>query len=361
MTVRAVYLHLGWSMAHPFSPRRWTVEEWRRWVDQLPGAGVNRLVLWPMFELIGPEPDAGERDWLEVLRAVRGQCRARDMEFFLGSSPNAAARPSALAVPFADRDARQLDFVHPEAPEFKGAVLEHRLRLLQACGGADGWWWIDGDPGVSLGTAPSAFARLVADFDRLATPSFPALRTAYWMWGGWTDRRGEPAGWRERPQDYWSAPARLLLDSPLAPRLEFWCCWPGHAASLPAGARALSFPYNRLEPEPSIPWTAHDGGPAGGDILNLQTPCLRTPALFGEEGWEAVERRWCWSAGSLERIRPAWRRLSGAVSALEADRADPSGRAAFRAALAAWRDLTGFRCPARRGLLRQLAQEIGDG
>jgi hypothetical protein len=117
------------------------------------------------------------------------------------------------------------------------------------------------------------------------------------MWAGWS-QTSFAESWQNAPQDAWrEVIAGLLRHAPEPWRVN--ACWPGHFQTLREQGqlhRALYFPYNALEYEPSFPLTnwqprPHDPLPAAlrripaqdhplGLMANAQSHCLQLPHIY---------------------------------------------------------------------------------
>ena len=187
------------------------------------------------------------------------------------------------------------------------------------------------------------------------------------MWGGWTQELNSELNWRSERQDYWKTPATRLFEAIPSDRLEFWCSWEGHYKSLkklPAKVNWSYFPYHQLEPEPSIPFSAHGEEKSSHEvwreepktesvIYNLQTPCLRHASVqaFGESmtpinkktaDWNDVQKKWLWSRDSLSELKPFWEEIQNRLKKDESE---------IQPLLVKWLDFIEFSSTAKRGIL----------
>ena len=251
-TTRGMYAHLHWWYNHPYALRSWTLDDWKRYVDLLTHLGFNPIQMWPMMELIphpmSPEDEAYLRKYAAVVDYVHEQ---RGMKAFIGSCPNNITE-DARGVPIEKRE--YFDFekrLDPGAPANLERILEYRSDLYRTVPHADGYWVIDSDPGGWKGSPASAFVDILVGHRGLIDkfcrePGRQPL--IYWMWMGWgagkldQNLRDTLAGMVERINGPW------LIH----------VCWPEHVQACEAlklQDRAIYFPYNMVEDEPSGPLT----------------------------------------------------------------------------------------------------------
>ncbi|MBF0197914.1 MAG: hypothetical protein HQL32_09395 [Planctomycetes bacterium] len=368
MKVQALYLHGGWNLNYPFSPRLWSVEEWIKWLRLISKSGVERLYYWPAFELFSHQPQEEELAYLlRLQKMVKAACRI-GIRVLLGRSVNTVLSPVNENKPFYLRNQNDLESVHPLSQEMQERVYQPLSDYLGQFDGLYGWWLIDRDPGDSYDLPGSVFVECAERMFSYCPGGTEKI--TYWLWGGWTRESHAPEGWREKEQKYWLDLIDALESSSLKDKVEYLACWKGHHKSLKNVLhKTWYFPYNYLEPEPSLPWTANiDENPSEylWDIcpdlpllLNMQTPCLRTAALmkisnsssleepaadFGTTKWSEVEDTWCWSDDSLKDLRTEWQALFNSIK-INQD---------VEKAIIRWRKFCGMPDVFRRGYLHQL-------
>ena len=360
--MKIVYVHLGWSMSYPFSPRTWSLNEWQRWFSLLHKNGVEIIMIWPGYEFINPD----SMDEIEVMTRWTQQiidiCHSAGLRLWLGRSINAVVVRQHKSL--MERDVRDTSEVSVTTPDYQSKVISVLERIFKDTARFEGWWCIDRDPGACLGTQPQDFAKAFkAQF--LAVQH--AQQAIYWMWGGWTDVLNQEASWRTQSQTFWQEALRCLSGD--FPDLRALCCWPGHWASCPDGIdQRYAFPYHFGEPEPSIPWSymgeqepRYHFSPAeiAGSkpsfsrevIFNMQTPCLRTPYLLQRlQGapssptlWQDLQRAWCWSERSLENLCRPWQLMNEACAHSKPE----------STVLSDWIAFTACHFPHKRGFLHE--------
>lgn len=339
-------------MAYPFSPRTWSVDEWHRWCEVVKGRGVKTLMVWPgleFFDLHDPV-EFGEAE--QLCRSIFSACQGHDLELWLGRSMNAMV--SDCSEPPSQRDVRHCTTLPLDSPSFGEKLLQPLGQLLSALPAFQGWWIIDRDPGCSHGSSPEAFGEA---FQSIMKRLSPSTRPIYWMWGGWTETRGQAPGWRNEAQPFWTE-ALGAMKKRFGDDFTTLACWPGHLKSCAAlNVTPLRFPYHALEAEPSIPFS-HLGEAfepsieAPHDIFNLQTPCLRTCLLGGEApdsgtSWQDISDTWVWDREALERTSKLWQTI----------REEMSTRSLSEETMDQWIRRTGAHFPWKRGpLLESLCE-----
>jgi hypothetical protein len=290
---RGVYAHQHWAYHRPYALRAWTAEDWKRYVDLLAHLRFNLLQLWTMAGLC-PHPLSEEdrRFLLRYTAAIEHGKTRWGMEFWPGECANNVCDPPG-DVPIEAREYKRIEaLLDPTDPAAMDRLVRNRRDMIEAVPNGDAYWVIDSDPGQWPGSPTSEFVDILIGNRRLLDAVHPrGAKTplVYWMWDGWGGGRdaNRPRLWRETLRDM---KARLP---------EPWIvhgCKPEHLDAIrEAGLidRAMYFPYNAGEPEPSAPHTAirfaeirkavreaADAGPLLGVMVNLQTPAVQLPNLY---------------------------------------------------------------------------------
>lgn len=357
MKVETLYLHMGWAMNYPFSPRTWSAEEWQAWIKILGNSALKRLMVWPGFEFVDHSNENEIRTLQERCHTIVSCCHEHGLEVWLGRSVNTVLKDAKL--PLDQRDVRNTTTVDVgDNAAFKNSVCDPLAKMIADLPPFEGWWCIDRDPGACHGRPASCFADALESMLEQC-PGRP--RPIYWMWGGWSDESNAPSGWRERAQTYWSDAHRACAEK-FGAELLTLCCWPGHLHSLTTPNEHQLFPYHGLEPEPSIPFSAHPNEEryhfelSASDqpiVLNIQTPCLRTPNLIGtleNNNWDwhepkqqELRKYWVWDENALTNTIKLWNHVR---SELERPSFDQN-------ALKAWIQFCGANFPSKRGRLHR--------
>ena len=351
--MKTLYLHLGWSMPYPFSPRTWSSEEWEAWISLIAKGGVERLMVWPGLEFIDWNSEEELTEMRLRIHAISRACHLNGLLLWMGRSANGFCK--AAKRPLDQRDASDLDFLHPNDPQFKDLILNPIEKVFKDVS-LDGWWVIDRDPGHSFDSNAEAFAQIMNQ----QSQATDASRSVHWMWAGWTTNENQPDDWREQAQPFWIEAIRETRRV-IKQGLIHLACWPGHIKALDSlGEEYIPFPYHHLEAEPSLPFSycldeldrSHQDlawSREGPWVMNIQTPCLRTSHLMSllsdqemkTTEWEDIESNWCWSAESLEKMKKPWMDLE---RELQVSKPSPL-------ALKHWKDAVSPHPPMKRGLL----------
>lgn len=293
---RGMYAHLHWWYHWPYALRSWKLEDWKRYADLLTHLGFNAIQMWPMMELLPHPLSADDEAYLGKYREVIDYLHEhRGMKAFIGSCANNIT-PDARGVPIEKRE--YFDFevlLDPGVPENLDRILAYRSDLYRIVPNADGYWVIDADPGGWEGSPPHEFVDILSGhralLDRYGErPDEQAV--IYWMWESWGSHRPQ--------QNYGLTLADLMhrVDRPW----RIHVCKPNHfelMVRLGLTDRAIFFPYNLIEDEPSGPLTdlrftrieaalkeAHALGITAAQG-NAQTPLVQLPNImaFSYAAW----------------------------------------------------------------------------
>lgn len=324
--MKTLYVHLGWDMPYPFSPRYWSQKEWDRWVSLISKAGIERLMVWPGLEFILIYEANEWTEFRERVRRITAACSKHGLQVWMGRSANGVCLKSSVSQN--RRSVKDIEYIHPDSAQFDDCILRPISDIFSDELRPHGWWVIDRDPGDSFDTKPNTFSRILSN----QTKAAGAELSIHWMWAGWTKELNQPSDWREKPQEFWIEAIKSCQEE-IGENLRHLACWPGHLKALEqCRARGFFFPYHFLEGEPSLPYSYHKSekncsfGSADSlsdiSVLNIQTPCLRTPHLIrllqgksnASTTWEEIEDTWCWSKESLETIHQPWKEISESLA-----------------------------------------------
>ncbi|MCX6623594.1 MAG: hypothetical protein NTY38_21520 [Acidobacteria bacterium] len=300
--VRGLYLHQHWRYNYPYAAWSWTVEDWKRALDIAAYLRVNLVLLWPHMDMLAPPLNAPEQDYLSDVRAIVDYARRkRGIEVWLVEPANILLdAPDAKRVPLENRDyyawahsagvSRAGHAYKPGAaqknpgdPRDLAALLANREALYRLVPNADGYGYIDMDPGGYPNSPSSEFVDLYVENRKLLNRYHERPREAklfYWVAGGW-GRGTKDENVRETLRAFEQrvpGPWELLF-------------YPAHRKTIQElgyGSRAILFPYNIIEREPSFPLTnlnfeairQVDSSGMKGVIANSQSYLLQLPNLF---------------------------------------------------------------------------------
>jgi hypothetical protein len=192
--------------------------------------GLNRVMIWPMTELAPPPLSADDRRYFEDFRHVVEDARESGLECWLVFCSNLTTTDSVRALPIRDRvfypNKRSLRL---DVPAEFDAYMKHLADILGCLNNADGYVFIDGDPGGYLGAQPAEFLRMLQGvrdtLDVAATG--PRPKVIPWVWSGW-GAHGDEIG------DFWKVDLQKFVRPFLAalkmdPPAEPWELLPGRS------------------------------------------------------------------------------------------------------------------------------------
>lgn len=185
---RGFYLHASWQYKHPFAVRAWSHEDYAGMFDLLRALGIDTVMIWPMTELAPPPLSENDRAYFTRFRDIVQSAAKLGLECWLTISPcvttTDAVRPAAMRDRVFYPNMRTLRFDQPGQYE---AYMAHLADILRCLDNADGYVFIDGDPGGYPGAQPAEFmrmlhgARRVLDGCRHGRPP----KIIPWIWSGW--------------------------------------------------------------------------------------------------------------------------------------------------------------------------------
>jgi len=160
------YLHAGWTYEYPFAVRRWTRRDYAGMFRLLRRLNLDQVMIWPMMELAPPPLSETDAAYYREFRLVVDDARAAGLECLLTSSPNLSTTEVIRAEP---NIRERVWFPHERVFQFNqpgelDAYLRHAGALLQCLNNADGFVFIDGDPGGYPGARPAEFWRCSTAF-----------------------------------------------------------------------------------------------------------------------------------------------------------------------------------------------------
>jgi len=152
------YLHACWRYEYPFSVRAWALSDYDAMFRLLRGIGLDQVMIWPMSE-VAPPPlsDADAQHFLDFRHVVQS-ARSRGLECWLTFCPNLSSTEQIRSTPVRERVfyPYMRKFRLDDASQFD-AYTAHLRGLLTCLNNADGYVFIDGDPGGYPGAKPEEF------------------------------------------------------------------------------------------------------------------------------------------------------------------------------------------------------------
>ncbi len=358
------YLHAGWVYEHPFAVRRWTRRDYAGMFRLLRRLNLDHVMIWPMVELAPPPLSDADAVYFMEFREVIEDARGAGLDCLLTFSPNLSTCEDVRAQP----DIRdRVWFPHERVFRFDrgdelNAYLRHTGLLLACLDNADGYVFIDGDPGGYPGAKPTEFLAMLDGIRRGLERAAPGRRPeiVHWAWCGWG------ADWEK--DGIWKSNLKALVGGMLAelaknPPAEPWGLMPGRHRTEDRGngrmviqladeaglmPRSTLMLYEIIEQEPSPPaFIVHFedirrvlrqemkyGPVARGVMGNAQQPVVVLQNLFyfarcvGDPSWldrtdeEVLNEFARFLGGDADALVPAWKALDAGTETLPDDAAE---------------------------------------
>ena len=192
IAVRGIHLN-GWPLNYPYAFRSWKEEDWKRFVDIAWIQHVNLFYLWPFMEIIPVPLSPEDESYLqEVQRVVDYAQKQRGMEVWIMQSANRVAVSNCKV-----KDPRFRTYwvmgecqqdMDPANPEQFARILAHFEALYKIVNNADGFCFIDSDPGgwprSPLSDQTKIFNGARKLLDRYDVHG-AKTKLVDWMWLGW--------------------------------------------------------------------------------------------------------------------------------------------------------------------------------
>ena len=192
IAVRGIHLN-GWPLNYPYAFRSWKEADWKHFVDIAWVQRINLFYLWPFMEII-PVPLSGEDEAYlqEVQRVIEYAQTQRGMEVWIMQSANRVAVSDCKV-----KDPRFRTYwvpgecqqdMDPADPQQFANILTHFEALYKIVNNADGFCFIDSDPGGWPGSPLSDQLKIFNGARKLLNQyNVHAEKTKLidWMWLGW--------------------------------------------------------------------------------------------------------------------------------------------------------------------------------
>lgn len=301
-----MYIHTNWGYHHPYAARSWTIRDWEWYLEGLHGLGYDFVMIWPLLDCMPPQPNASDRAFLTTIaRAIDLAHDRFGMKVAIVAAANTIGNASSGSYPFTERPYFLCEAkIDPRDAAAVDAFLQGRSVQLAPLARADILAIIDSDPGGYIGATNEDFILLVERQAAIFRTLNPQGELVVWLWFGWEminrfhDRvaRGmAPAdAWEEHPEEITDMLVRLRDRLP-EPWWLYQCrdIHEGPVAALGLREKALFYPYNLLEHEPSFPLVNNEADALAAAITpdklrqcprgamgNLQTHCLQLPHTY---------------------------------------------------------------------------------
>ncbi|MBN1542864.1 hypothetical protein JW992_12015, partial [candidate division KSB1 bacterium] len=227
---RGFYLHTCWRYRHPFAVRTWTAADYHNWFVLMRMLQFDQVMIWPVAEMAPPPLTVADRESLQAFAAIVDDAHCCGLTCRLVFCPNLTSHTAIAAQPFHDRVfypyMRRLRL---DNPEHLALLLSHHEAILSSLSNADGYVYIDGDPGSYPGALPKDYISFLASIRDILQrvhrgPTPPTIIP--WIWSGWG------SDWETLPP--WQDDLARFVDSFLhawrsTPPREPWELLPGRS------------------------------------------------------------------------------------------------------------------------------------
>jgi hypothetical protein len=185
---RGFYLHASWKYEYPFAVRTWSHKDYASMFQLLRSLGLNRVMIWPMTEVAPPPLSSIDQEYLTGFRKVIHAAKDCGLDCWLVFCANVSSTDTIRSLPFQDRVfyPNMRKFRLDEAKQFS-SYMTHLRDLIQYLNNADGYVFIDGDPGGYPGANPEDFMVMLDGVRRILDEVCPdqSPKVIPWVWSGW--------------------------------------------------------------------------------------------------------------------------------------------------------------------------------
>jgi hypothetical protein len=257
---RVLYLHQHWRYNYPYAAWSWSAEDWKRALDVALCLRANVVLMWPHMDMLAPPLSVSEQDYLANIREVIDYAhRERGIEVWSIEPANVLLNTEQVKrLPMERRDYYAYanmgmgGLQDPGDPQGYARLMANREALYQAVPNADGYGYIDSDPGGWADSPTSAFLNLFKGNRKLLDQYHEhphEARLVYWVWDSWGKGKVEE-NWLKAIRGFeetLEGPKELLLG--YAPQVEI-------AQRLGYLGDSILNPYGVIESEPTFPLTS---------------------------------------------------------------------------------------------------------
>ncbi len=192
IAVRGIHLN-GWPLNYPYAFRSWKEADWKHFVDIAWAHRINLFYLWPFMEIIPVPLSTEDEAYLqEVQRVIDYAQKQRGMEVWIMQSANRVAvsdckiKDPRFRTYWVPGECQQ--DMDPADPQQFANILTHFEALYKIVNNADGFCFIDSDPGGWPGSPLSDQTKIFNGARKLLNQyNVHAEKTKLidWMWLGW--------------------------------------------------------------------------------------------------------------------------------------------------------------------------------
>ncbi len=361
---RGFYLHACWKFNYPFAVRSWSRADYQAMFKLLRCLEMDRVMLWPMIEAAPPPLSREDAAQLANFTEIIADAQELGLECWIVSAPNLSSREDIRDLPLPERHLypHMVAYRFDQADQYR-AYTAHLEQLLAVVNNADGYVFIDGDPGGYPGAKPGDYLRLLQDARQIVNrvgkdPS--RQKVIPWIWCGWGTDWVSQGPWKPELRPLVEPVLHLLKEHPLE---EPWELLPGRSIregwangrlnfemTEEAGliGRSTLMTYEIIEFEPTPPAVVLQfedirrvirqeqryAGQARGIFGNTQQPvmslpnlfyfsrCTRDPACLDWSDQQVLKALADFLGGAVEPLSSAWRCLQAGLDDLSPDLPD---------------------------------------
>lgn len=224
------YLHMHWSFNYPFAVRSWQEDDYLKMFRLLRELGYDIVMVWPYMEKITTRRDAEiDRDWLTMIRGIIHDAQSESLECWITVPANIGPDEDRmdLSEPVKDRVFfKDLKVYCLNEENERKQNLERIESVVSHIDNADGYVFIDTDPGSYPGGDPAEFTTLLNDAAEVIhrNGAYPECQKVIpWLWGGWGNAREDAVfgGWNKDLAPYIEPVMQQLKDDPLPEPFEY--------------------------------------------------------------------------------------------------------------------------------------------
>lgn len=353
------YLHASWVFNYPLAVRTWAQDDYDAMFRLLRGLGVDRVMIWPMSEIAPPPLAESDAQYLRGFQNIVQTAHERGLECWLTFCPNLSTTEQIRPAPVKER------VFYPYMRTFRldnerqfGEYTAHMRTVLACMNTADGYVFIDGDPGGYPGADPRDYFRMLTAIRQILDDVAAARpKLIPWIWCGWgADWEGEGA-WkpdlrklvrpflseltRNPPAEPWELlPGRSVRDGWGNGRINFELI---EEAGLVERSTLMTYEIIEFEPIPPAFVIQFDdirrvvgeelryAGTAKGVFGNAQQPvsalhnliyfarCAKDPSWLEKTDDEVLHAIADMLGGDADLLVPAWKAAAAHLDELPAD------------------------------------------
>jgi hypothetical protein len=225
------YLHTHWAYHYPFAVRSWERSDFAGMYHLLRSMDFDRVMIWPISEALPPPLSLEDAQYLDERSVILEDAHAAGLECWVAFAPAISTNPEIRLSPVRQRHFNlHTRTFHLNDPIERSTYLSHLANILERLNNADGYVFIDGDPGGYPGARPQEFCDLLHQAREILGQVRPGqarpAKVIAWLWSGWG------ADWSSTPpwtQDFRPLSAGVLQHIQRDPPGEPWELLPGRS------------------------------------------------------------------------------------------------------------------------------------